>query len=195
MAAAVMLAAGTMVVALGCGGTSRAGSNSVNLETRAAPSVLELSSGSYRGVAVGDSIERAQAVLGSVEPVHDELVAPLGSTVESYRGSVSGGVEAQDAPVHDFIYRYDDAVLLVIDRKIVLIGVGEPGARTETGVSIGGPLDFARTTYPQLQCGQANEGGEGPVYPACSGRIGDGYVWIGDDPIRYIELGTAPFSF
>jgi hypothetical protein len=76
-------------------------------------------------------------------------------------------------------------------RGLGALEVVEPGARTQTGVQIGDPLERADVAYPKLRCGPVNKDTDYEEYPACTGKLGrDRFIWFGGDPIKSITMST-----
>lgn len=73
--------------------------------------------------------------------------------------------------------------------------VTQAGATTRRGVSIGDPMDVARSKYV-LECREVAGGeslfGRQEFYPSCGARLRNGVrIWFGRDPIRSITLVSA----
>jgi hypothetical protein len=159
------------------------------------PGAIDVAAGSYREVALGDPTLRTQNVFGSKEAVHDELIAPVNTTVDDYYGAPVGLLGRAGPSADVAIYRYAGVVFLAFDGTIEEIGLTEVGASTERGVEIGDELERAKVAYPEIACDTANEGSKYRNYPGCTGRVGERFVWFGGDPIKTIELSTSRFFF
>jgi hypothetical protein len=91
--------------------------------------------------------------------------------------------------------RRDGVSMLVAPRTgAYAVFVWRPRARTSRGVAVGDDLDAARERYEDLRCDVRNRNSEYGSYPFCEGRVGDTYVWFGQDPIRSISLASTPLG-
>lgn len=79
--------------------------------------------------------------------------------------------------------------------KIYFAMVTTEGARTVTGIHIGGPLNRAKHVHG-LRCGESGDSHRPANYfPYCAGEIAPGrWVWFGRDPIRSIAIATVPLA-
>jgi hypothetical protein len=90
---------------------------------------------------------------------------------------------------------YDGMSFLVAPREgAYAFFVWRPRARTTSGVRIGDSLESAVRRHPRLRCGVRNRATEYVAYPYCKGRVGDNYVWFGQDPIRSITVSATPLG-
>lgn len=139
-----------------------------------------------------------ESILGTKEPAGaNATVAPLSSGDESLGpdpitlSPPPGSVEFEFSS-----YLYEHVAFILVENSIEIVIVDESGARTRRGVEIGGDLDEARSVYPKLTCGTANEGSEHLAsFPACTGPVGERrFIWFGGDPIQNITVGSVPFG-
>lgn len=84
--------------------------------------------------------------------------------------------------------------LVAPDSGAYAFSVWNPDARTTSAVRIGDQLESARRRHPGLRCGIRNRDSEYTPYPYCKGRVGDNYVWFGQDPIRSITVSATPLG-
>jgi hypothetical protein len=147
------------------------------------PILVDESTGSYRGVVMGDDSSDVRRRLGSFE--EGPGFAPAGDLPAEV------GVP-QSIPGPGRILKYDDVAFLVGPRGVYAFIVTADGAETTRGVQIGDDLDAARRAY-DLHCvdvagGESLLGGQ-EFYPSCRTTIGRRtYVWFGRDPIRSITV-------
>jgi hypothetical protein len=143
--------------------------------------------GSYRGVAMGDSIEEVRHVLGQAAGGSGFAPAGMLPTDTGVPQSIPAPGRLQPA-----LLKYEDVALLVGPRGVYAFIVTEDGAQTARGVAIGDELDRAREVY-DLRCidvaaGESPFGGVS-TYPSCSTTIaGRVRIWFGKDPITSITL-------
>jgi hypothetical protein len=91
--------------------------------------------------------------------------------------------------------RYDDVTVDVApDKGAYAFFVWRPGTRTTGGVRIGDRLESAERRYRGFHCGIRNRDSEYTPYPYCTGRVGETYVWFGQDPIRSITISSTPLG-
>lgn len=91
--------------------------------------------------------------------------------------------------------RYDELTVDIAPRQgAYAFFVWRPDARTTSGIRIGDRLKSAAQRHPGFRCGIRNRNSEYTPYPYCKGRVGDIYVWFGQDPIRSITLSSTPLG-
>jgi hypothetical protein len=61
-------------------------------------------------------------------------------------------------------------------------------------VRIGDPLKTSVRRHPGLRCRIRNRNSEYIPYPYCKGKLGETYVWFGQDPIKSITISTTPMG-
>ena len=180
-------------MATACGTDSRGdGSDRSELtnDTSASERLVDENLGSYRGLTLRtSSLADVQNALGVRSAARlNEPWVPLGRDAPVHRGP-----QAVDGPPADSsnvgAYRYGSLFVMLIRDHVALLDVVEPGATTTRGVSIGDPIERAKTNYPELECGTVT--GD-PPWDACVGRMESGYyLWIGGDPIESIALSSV----
>jgi hypothetical protein len=150
---------------------------------------IDVTAGTYRGVALGDAVEDLHRELGQREEAgEDEPVIPL-------RGDSYGpwGISYPDE-CSSSLYRYEHAVFDLACGKVLWIETNEPGAATVEDVAVGDPLEAVQAAYPDAECGTAG-GGEYEEYPACAVQVApERFAWFGSDPIVSIAIGSVPLE-
>jgi hypothetical protein len=149
--------------------------------------------GSYRGVAMGDSLLEVRRLLGQGEG--GSGFAPAGMLPAE-----AGVPQLIPAPGRrkPGLLKYEDVAFLVGPSGVYAFIVTDDSAQTARGVAIGDELDEARATY-DLRCIDV-AGGESPfggvsTYPSCSTTIGGRIrIWFGQDPVRSITLLSLAHS-
>jgi hypothetical protein len=148
--------------------------------------VVDEESGSYRGVALGDSREEAEDQLGDAPPWTGSQ--PLGPLEPGWqRGAPRGAmiVGTVDA------LRYPRVAVHLADDEVVELIVAETDAKTKRNVGVGDPLAAVRREYADLPCGRISRGQTSQA-PYCGGQIATGrWLWFGGDPVRSITLASV----
>jgi hypothetical protein len=173
-----------------CGG---AGDKRDSEPEKQPPATLDLRDGSFRGVALGDSVQKMREIFGAKEPAAEgePWTALSVGDDEDYSPIVLAlGREAK--PVPEAGYRYEHVAFMTRRSKIGAIIVNDPNARDgAAGIRIGDKLGRVQALY-EVRCGTANENTEYEPFPACVGQTApEVYVWFGGDPIRNITLSRV----
>ena len=175
-----------MLVVSGCG-SHRARSDKARI------SRIDLSAGSFRGVAIGDPVARLTRVFGVPPPRHGRQ--GFGAFQPNKDLDLPGIPDADQVPPFkpEPYYGYRDATFLTLDGRIRGFFVHQAGARTREGVRVGGPLNDARRKYKRLRCfSYVDEYGR---HVSCTGRVtARRYVWFGGDPIDVIYMSEQPIG-
>ena len=149
------------------------------------PVPIDLATGSYAGVTLGDSEQ--VALQKATEPL-------LGRSVHDLHRLA--GVDGADAfssayATETFVYR--DHALMVRNGKVVAIVITNSDAETPEGIGPGDGLSLVPERYPTLRCehhdGYSDEGPAGP--PDCHGHVGDVGLWISEDPVQLVTIASA----
>jgi hypothetical protein len=168
------------------------GSGEAEVDAPAAERVqrIDVTAGTYRGVALGDGVADLHRELGQREMAgEDEPAVPLRG--DSYGPWV---ITYGDEMCRSTLYRYEHAVFDFSCDKLLWIETNEPGAATAEDVAVGDPLDAVEGAYPRAECGTAG-GGEYEEYPACAVKIApERFAWFGGDPIVSITIGSLPLE-
>jgi hypothetical protein len=159
--------------------------------------LIDDANASYQGIGLGKSRREVVAEFG--EPtVKSGPVVPTDaepgelSTVASWDCGRRGLGRSENL-------RYD-VVLFSLEGGEVCSWIAiESGVATSRGVAIGDHLDDAREAYPDLTCGEAQNGEDilnrPSTEPFCTGPLGShGFVWFGGDPIDVIQAHIRPFQ-
>lgn len=163
---------------------------------RPAPTLIDPGAGTVNGVGLGDHRAAIRRELGPARTegfmlprLPDDVVLEdigLPWTLDSLPG-----------------VRRTRVLTLFYDRMSVLVAprmgayaffVWRPHARTTSGVRLGDSLTSAVRRHPGLRCGIRNRASEYVPYPYCKGRLGDNYIWFGQDPIRSITVSATPLG-
>jgi hypothetical protein len=172
-----------LLVASGCGSTQAGGDSPATAR-------IDEHAGTYRGVGLGDSVQRVKQVMGSPARFHGNL-SPVGH--DYYKDGAPVAVQKPRSR-HDSALRYRNVSFEVADGRVYGVEVVDPGARTRRGIRIGQPLEEARRLQPGLRCDTALAGSEFPAFPYCAGKVAPGvYMWVGQDPVASITLAHKPF--
>jgi hypothetical protein len=150
------------------------------------PGRIDVERGTFRGVGIGDTFARMQAVFGGRgRATYDERIDPEGAP-EYFEGP-------DYIPAAKPGFRYESVSFLTDNEGLITyVMVTAPRSTTERGVAVGDDLDEARGTYPEVRCGTVNEGSDYTEYPACTGRVAvRRHVWFGGDPISNITIGVG----
>jgi len=149
------------------------------------PEPIDLATGSYAGVTLGDSEQ--VALRKATEPL-------LGRSVHDLHRLA--GVDGADAfssayATETFVYR--DHALMIRNGKVVAIVITNPDAETSAGIGPGDGLALVPERYPTLRCehhdGYSDEGPAGP--PDCHGHVGDVGLWISEDPVQLVTIASV----
>jgi hypothetical protein len=152
---------------------------------------IDLQTGTYDGVGIGNTPVEMQAAFGAPPHSDEQGAQPLGA--RRFRGPTGFRSWPDPNPGRDFVpppvYRYPHVAFFDDGTgRISVVAVIAPGAVTPEGVAIGDPLASVEGVYP-VRCGEEFGAGE-PPYPACVGQLeADRWVWFGGDPIENITVG------
>jgi hypothetical protein len=179
------VAAGTVVLALrGCGDDPPSATGP--------PGKLDETSGSFRGVRLGDSDAEVRRKLGEPERNNASTgIAPVGSDVDDLEVPPVINPPPGTGPVGDHTYRYRGVTFLTTRRFGVYAFLVTAPASTRRGVRIGDSLASVRERYPGIRCKTATAEGNAPIYDYCTGRVRHGrYIAFAGDPIKSITVAT-----
>lgn len=171
------------VALVSCGGESVDPATRTTVP-RANAVVVDLRAGSYRGVRLGSTQSQLFAKFGR------GISQGAGTTLSNPLDTDGGPwyVPAPDGAPRS-IHRYRYLVASLGGRRVQVLHINDPRARTGEGVAIGDSLAHVTDVYEDAVCGVVNEGSEYKPYPACHlDRSAGPYVWFGLDPIQSIWL-------
>jgi hypothetical protein len=167
--------------AAGCGSTGGR-AVAVNVET-----------GTVNGVRLGDSSERAVALLGEPTSRSTGGVSPE-PTRCGYTGPViihtpvAPGTSGKP-PQRPLDLHWPHLAAVASQRRIYALLVSG-NAVEPNGLRVGGRLDDVRRLRPDFHCGTTRST-ESTPYAYCYGRVGRTWAWYGGDPIRTIAVTST----
>jgi hypothetical protein len=189
-----ILAVGLLVGgALACGATS--GTLPTGGTARVPQTVVDEQSGSVDGVTLRDGRKAIRRALGPGKDGRMLRITP------DHVDFTSLGLPWTEDPVpgvrmRDVVTMRRDGLSLLVapHHGAYAIFVWRRNAQTTRGVRVGDDLETVPREYSDFRCGVRNRTSEYPSYPYCLGRVGDTYVWFGQDPIRSITVASTPLG-
>jgi hypothetical protein len=176
---------------LACGATS--GTLPTSGTAHLPQTVVDERSGSVDGVTLGDSRRAIRRALG---PGRDRQMLRI---IPEHVDFTSLGLPWTEDPVpgvrmRDVVTMRRDGLSLLVapHHGAYAIFVWRRGAQTTRGIEVGDDLETVPREYEDFRCGVRNRTSEYPSYPYCTGRVGDTYIWFGQDPIRSITVASTP---
>jgi hypothetical protein len=149
------------------------------------PVPIDLATGSYAGVTLGDSEQ--VALRKATEP----LLGRNTQDLHQLAGANSADAFSSAYATETFVYR--DHALMIRNGKVVAIVITNPDAETPEGIGPGDGLALVPQRYPMLHCeahdGYSDEGPAGP--PDCHGHVGDVGLWISEDPVQLVTIASV----
>jgi hypothetical protein len=153
---------------------------------------IQLGTGEFRGVKLGDSEQRLRAVLGAPKrKLRGEAASRAMPAV-----SVPYAIPDRDQTSRistDIDWVYPGVTIRTAFGRVYAFYVTGRGIGVRGGARIGDDLDVAHESHPKLDC-EPDEFETGTI-EKCDGRIAAGrYVWYGGDPIDVLILEDKPIG-
>jgi hypothetical protein len=183
----ILVAAVLATSAAACGDDDRA--------ARSPPTVVDERAGTVDGVGLGDGRDAIRRALGP--GTEGRMIPTVPREIEFEKLGLPWTLDPVPGVRRTEVLtiRRNGVSLLVAPRVgAYAVFVWRPGARTTEGIAVGDALDAARTRYDDLRCAARNRDSEYASYPYCTGRVGDNYLWFGQDPIRSISVASTPLG-
>ncbi len=124
--------------------------------------VVDETTGTFRGVRVGDSVEQVRRRIGPAPCTEEAPIAPLGEDYDDIGIPYRGGdyqPRDKDGPYETCEMRYRRLVVSVFlpDGAFTFVTT-DPRARTRRGVGIGDSADLVKERYPGTECRDSQGG-------------------------------------
>ncbi len=149
------------------------------------PVPIDLATGSYAGVSLGDSEQ--VALRKATEPLLSR------NTQDLHQLAGVNGADAFSSAYATETFVYRDHALMIRNGIVVAIVITNPDAETAQGIGPGDGLALVAQRYPMLHCeahdGYGDEGPAGP--PDCHGHVGDVGIWISEDPVQLVTIASV----
>jgi hypothetical protein len=177
-------------------GFDDSGGDDGNLQRPVAASPFQLSesSGSYRGVEIGNTENEIEETLGRA--VRGDTVFPLDERPGARLiapPATGAPAECQTATKNSVEHlRYRRVSFVTCNKQVFEIFVTDTRAETTAGVGIGDELDEASEAYSDMDCVETAYGDFGEPLKYCSGKPDRYYIYFGGDPIGSIIVATVP---
>lgn len=160
---------------------------------RSLSTVVDVRAGTVRGVRLGDS---RQAIRGALGPPSAEgrFLPRLPDNMSVEDLGIPWTLDTPPGtPRTRVLSMHYQGLSFVVAPKTGMYAffAYHSAARTTRGVAIGDPLNSARARYRGLRCDVRNRNSEYAPYPYCAGKVGDQYLWFGQDPIRSITISST----